>query len=55
MRDLSTSQCRVIMRQVLAAVPLRARTNGRPVVAGLPVLTDDLIPVAGGQSCLPIT
>jgi len=24
--------------------------NGRPVVAGLPVPTDDLVPVAGGPS-----
>ena len=41
MRDLSTT---------LATVPLRARLNGRPVVAGLPVPTDDLVPVAGGPS-----
>ena len=27
-----------------------ASLNGRPVVAGLPVPTDDLIPVAGGPS-----
>ena len=33
-----------------ATVPLRARLNGRPVVAGLPVPTDDLVPVAGGPS-----
>ena len=26
------------------------RLNGRPVVAGLPVPTDDLVPVAGGPS-----
>ena len=38
------------VRQVLATVPLRARLNGRPVVAGLPVPTDDLVPVAGGPS-----
>ena len=50
MRDLSTTLCRGITRQVLATVPLRARLNGRPVVAGLPVPTDDLVPVAGGPS-----
>ena len=47
---LSTTLCRGITRQVLATVPLRARLNGRPVVAGLPVPTDDLVPVAGGPS-----
>ena len=50
MRDLSTTLCRGIMRQALATVPLRARLNGHPVVAGLPVPTDDLIPVATGPS-----
>ena len=50
MRDLSTTLCWVITRQILATVPLRARVNGHPVVAGLPVPTDDLIPVAGGPS-----
>ena len=50
MRDLSTTLCRGIKRQVLATVPLRARLIGRPVIAGLPVPTDDLIPVAGGPS-----
>ena len=45
MRDLSTTLCRGITRHVLAAVPLCARLNGRPLVAGLPVPTDDLIPV----------
>ena len=42
-RDLSATLCRGITRQVLATVPLRARLNGNPVVAGLPVPTDDLI------------
>ena len=37
MRDLSTTLCLKITRQVLATVPLRAHLNGRPVVAGLPV------------------
>ena len=50
MRDLFMTLFRGIARQVLATVPLRARLNGRPVVAGLPVPTADLIPVAGGQS-----
>ena len=45
-----TTLCRGITRQVLATVPVRARLNGRPVVAGLPVPTDDLVPVAGGPS-----
>ena len=50
MRNLSTTLCRGITRQVLATVPLHARLNGHAVVAGLPVQTDDLIPVAGGPS-----
>ena len=50
MRDLSTTLCRGITRHVLAKVPLRARLNGRPVVAGLPVPADDIVPVAGGPS-----
>ena len=41
---------RGITRQVLATVPLRARLNGHEVVAGLPVLTEELIPVAGWPS-----
>ena len=53
MRDLSTTLCRGITRQVLATVPLRARLNGRPVVAGLPVPTDDLVPVAAGRPDYP--
>ena len=50
MRDLSTTLCRRITRQVLTTGPLRACLNGRPEVAGLPVPTDDLVPVAGGPS-----
>ena len=50
MRNLCTTLYRGTPLQVLATVPLRARLNGRPVVAGLPVPTDDLIPVAGGPS-----
>ena len=50
MRDLSTTLCGGITRQILATVPLRARLNGRPLFAGLPVPTDDLVPVAGGPS-----
>ena len=46
--DLSTTLCRGITGQVLAPVPLRARLNGHPVVAGLPLPTGDVIPVAGG-------
>ena len=38
----------------VSVVPLRARLNGHPVVAGLPVPTDDLVPVAGGPSWLPL-
>ena len=49
-RNLSTTLCRGITRQLLATVPLRARLNGHPVGAGLPAPTDDLIPVAGGPS-----
>ena len=50
MCDLSMTLCRGIMQQVLATVPLRARLNRHLVVAGLPVPTDDVIPVAGGPS-----
>ena len=50
MCDLSTTLSRGIKRQVLATVPLCARLNGYPVVAGLPVPTDDLMPIAGGPS-----
>ena len=31
-------------------VPVRARLNGHPVVSGLPVPTDDLVPIAGRPS-----
>ena len=50
MRELPTTLCRGITRQVFATVPLRARLNTHPVFAELPVPTDDLIPVAGGPS-----
>ena len=50
MREVSTTLCRRIPRQAVATVPVRACLNGRPVVAGPPVPTDDLIPVAGGPS-----
>ena len=42
MRDLSTTLCRGIARQVLASAPLRARLDGRPVLLGRPVPTDGL-------------
>ena len=42
MRDLSTTLCRGIARQVLASAPLRARLHGRPVLPGRPVPTDGL-------------
>ena len=54
MHDLSTTLCRGITWQVLAKVPSRARLNGHPLVAGLPVPTDDMIPVGGGPSQLPL-
>ena len=47
MRNLSTTLRRGITWLVLATVPLRARLNGHPVVAELPMPTGDLIPVAG--------
>ena len=50
MRDLTTTLCRGVTMQVRATVTLRARLNGHAVAAGLPVPTDDLIPVAGGPS-----
>ena len=42
MRDLSTTLCRGIARQVLASAPLRVRLDGRPVLPGRPVPTDGL-------------
>ena len=39
-RDLTTTLCRSIERQVLAWAPLRARLGGRPVLPGRPVPTD---------------
>ena len=42
MRDLSTTQCRGIARQVLASAMLRARLDGRPVLPGRPVPTDSV-------------
>ena len=48
--QLFMTLCRGITRQVFATVPLRSRLNGRPVVAGLPMPTNDLIPVEGGPS-----
>ena len=42
MRDLSTTLCRGIARQVLASAPLRAHLDGRPVLPGRPVPTDGL-------------
>ena len=56
MRDLSTTLCLGLTLLVLATVPSRTRVpvNGYPVVKGLPVPTDDLIPVAGLlQAALP--
>ena len=50
MRSLSTTPYRGITRQFLATVPLCAHLNAHLVVAGLPVPTDDLTPVAGGPS-----
>ena len=42
MRDLSTTLCRGIARQVLASAPLRACLDGRPVLPGRPIPTDGL-------------
>ena len=42
MRNLSTTLCRGIARQVLASALLRARLDGRPVFHGRPVPTDGL-------------
>ena len=42
MRDLSTTLCRGVARQVIASMPLQARMDGRAVLPGLPVLTDGL-------------
>ena len=50
MCDLSATLCQWVTWQVLALLPLRARLTGHLVVAGRPVLTDDLIPVAGRPS-----
>ena len=42
MRDLSTTLCRGIARQVFASAPVGARLDGRPVLPGRPVPTDGL-------------
>ena len=42
MHDLSTTLCRGIARQVLAAAPLQARLDGQAVLPGRPVPTDGL-------------
>ena len=44
-RDLSTTLCRAVARQVRACAPLMARLMGKPVLAGLAVPTDDLLPL----------
>ena len=41
-RDLYTTLCRVIARQVVASSPLRARLDGRSVLPGRPIPTDGL-------------
>ena len=46
MRDLSTTLCRGIARQVLASVPLRARLDGRPVLPEVSALVGG--PMGGG-------
>ena len=50
MRDVSTTLCPGITRQVLATVLLSARVIGHLVVTGSPVPSDNLIPVAGRPS-----
>ena len=45
MRDLSTTLYRAVARQVRAFVV--ARLMGKPVLAGLAVPTDDLLPLTG--------
>ena len=47
MRDLSTTLCRAVARQVRASAPVVARLVGKPVLAGLSVPTDDLLPLTG--------
>lgn len=42
-----------ITLQVLVTVPLSARLNGHPILAGSPVPTDDLVRVIGRTFCLP--
>lgn len=47
MRDLSTTLCRAVARQVRAAAPLMARHAGKAVLMGLTVPSDDLSPLTG--------
>ena len=47
MRDLSTTLCRGVASQVRACAPVMARMVGKPVLAGLAVPTDDLVPLTG--------
>ena len=45
MRDLSTTMCRAVARQVRASAPVQARHTGKAVLVGLAVPTDDLPPL----------
>ena len=47
MRDISTTLCRAVARQVCAAAPVQARFAGKAVLVGLEVPTDDLLPLVG--------
>ena len=47
LRRLSCAMCRAVVRQVRASAPLMARLVGKPVLAGLGVPTDDLLPLVG--------
>ena len=44
-RDLSTTLCRAVARQVHAAAPLMARHAGKAVLTGLAVPSDDVTPL----------
>ena len=47
MRDISTTLCRAVARQVRAAAPLQARLTGKPVLVGLTVPAGNLWALVG--------
>ena len=47
LRDISTTLCRAVARQICAAAPVQARFAGKTVLVGLAVPTNELFPLVG--------